>query len=375
MAHGLNNIRNNYEITASKGKLNKNDIQKRMSLINGTVEIEAAAEADLVIEAVFEDMDLKKEIFRKLDLICKKKTILATNTSYLDINEIAAVTKRPESILGLHFFSPANVMRLLEIVRAEKTSTRVLSASLELAKKINKISVVVGVCPGFAANRMYEKRKKESKKLILEGATPSQIDKVIFNFGFPIGPFALFDLVGIDLFWKKGTSTGSTIDERLCEMGRLGLKSGAGYYSYKPGSRKPVPEPQVEKLIIEFSEKKNIKRRKISDEEILQRCIFPIINEGAKILSEGIAFRPSDLDIIWVNGFGWPLYRGGPMFYADITGLDKILSILKKFHQQYGDQWKPAPLIEKLVGMGKGFKDFGVRRESAKASEHSISLT
>lgn len=353
---GLGVIRKNYEITASKKKMTREDVEKRMSLIKGTIFLEDLSDVDIVIEAVFENMDIKKDIFSRLDKICKKDAIMATNTSYLDVNEIAAMTSRPENVLGLHFFSPANVMRLLEIVRAEKTSKTVLATSLAIAEKIRKVAVVVGVCYGFAGNRMFTQREREVQKLILEGALPPQVDKVIYGFGFPMGPLALRDLIGIDLGWSKETSTSSSIKEILCEMGRFGLKSGAGFYKYEKGSRMPIPDPEIEKLIINFSEKKNIQRRKISDEEILQRCIYPIINEGAKILEEKIAVRPSDLDVIWVNGYGWPVYLGGPMFYADLVGLDKILEVLKKFHAEFGDDWKPAPLIEKLVSEGKGFK-------------------
>ncbi len=355
---GLGVIRKNYEITASKGKMSAEDVEKRMSLITGTLSLEDVSDADIVIEAVFENMDIKKEIFSRLDSICKKDAILASNTSYLDINEIAAMTSRQESVLGLHFFSPANVMRLLEIVRAEKISKTVLATSLALARKIKKIAVVVGVCHGFAGNRMFSQRGREADNLILEGALPSQVDKVIFDFGFPMGPFVLKDLIGIDLGWSKETSTGSTIKEILCEMGRFGLKSGSGYYRYEKGSRAPINDPEIDQLIVDFSEKKNIKRGEVSDEEILQRCIYPIVNEGAKILEEKIAVRPSDLDVIWVNGYGWPVYLGGPMFWADMVGLDTILEGLKKFQERFGDVWKPAPLIEKLVREGKGFKDF-----------------
>jgi len=355
---GLGVIRKNYEITSSKGKMSAKDVEKRMSLITGTLSLEDVSDADIVIEAVFENMDIKKDIFTRLDTICKKDAIMATNTSYLNVNEIAAMTSRPENVLGLHFFSPANVMRLLEIVRAEKTSKTVLATSLALARSIKKIAVVVGVCHGFAGNRMFAQREREVGKLILEGAPPPQVDKVIFDFGFPMGPLALRDLIGIDLGWNKETSTSSSIKEVLCEMGRFGLKSGAGFYRYEKGSRMPIPDPEIEKLIVDFSEKQNIKRREITDEEILQRCIYPIINEGAKILEEKIAVRSSDLDVIWVNGYGWPVYLGGPMCWADMVGLETILEGLKKFQERFGDGWKPAPLIEKLVREGKGFKDF-----------------
>ena len=354
---GLGTIRKNYEITAAKGKMTAEDVEKRMGLIKGTVAMEDLADVDLVIEAVFENMDLKKEIFTKLDAICKKDAILATNTSYLDVNEIAAQTQRPESVIGLHFFSPANVMRLLEVVRGAKTAKIVLATSLALAKRIKKIAVVVGVCYGFAGNRMFAQRRRESEKLILEGALPAQVDKVVHDFGFPMGPFQLYDLIGNDLGWSKDTSTSSTIREMLCEQGRFGLKAGKGFYNYDKGGRTPMPAPEVDQLIVDFAKKKGYDRREISDEEILQRCVYPIINEGAKILEEKIAVRPSDLDVIWINGYGWPLYRGGPMFYADLVGLDKILAVMKDFQEKYGDDFKPAALLEKLVQEGKGFKD------------------
>lgn len=354
---GLGTIKKNYDISASKGKMSAEEVDKRMGLIKGTLALEDLADVDLVIEAVFENMELKKEIFRKLDAICKKEAILATNTSYLDVNEIAAQTQRPEMVLGLHFFSPANVMRLLEVVRAAKTSKTVLATSLALAKRIRKIAVVVGVCYGFAGNRMFSQRRRESEKLILEGALPAQVDKVVYEFGFPMGPFVLYDLIGNDLGWSKEASTSSTIRELLCEQGRFGLKAGKGYYNYEKGSRTPLPAPEVDQLIIDFSKKKGYERREISDEEILQRCVYPIINEGAKILEEKIAVRPSDLDVIWVNGYGWPVYRGGPMFYADLVGLDNVLAVMKKFQAQYGDDFKPAALLEQLVREGKGFKD------------------
>ncbi len=352
---GLGVIKKNYDISASKGKMTADDVNTRMGLIKGTTHMENLADVDLVIEAVFENMDLKKEIFSKLDAICKPGAILATNTSYLNVDEIAAMTQRPEYVLGLHFFSPANVMRLLEVVRAAKTSIPVLATAMAIAKKIKKIAVMVGVCHGFAGNRMFSQRRRESEKLILEGALPAQVDKVVYDFGFPMGPFQLYDLIGNDLGWSKETSTGESIRDLICEQGRFGLKASKGYYNYDPGSRAPKPAPEVDQLIVEFSRKKGYKRREISDEEILQRCIYPIINEGAKILEEKIAVRPSDLDVIWINGYGWPLYRGGPMFYADLVGLDKVLAVMKKFQAEHGDDFKPAALLEKLVKEGKKF--------------------
>ncbi len=354
---GLNVIRKNYDISAARGKMKTADVEQCMALITGTLSMEDVARADIVIEAVYENMDLKKEIFSRLDHICGPETIMATNTSYLDVNAIAAKTSRPEHVLGLHFFSPANVMRLLEIVRAEKTSQKVLATSLALAKKINKLPVVVGVCYGFAGNRMFAQRKREADALVLEGALPTQVDKVMVDFGFPMGPFALYDLIGLDLGWRREASTGSTIKERLCEMGRLGQKSGSGYYTYKPGSRTPIADPEIEQLIKDFAQEKHIHQREISDQEIIERCIYPIINEGAKILEEGIAARASDLDVIWVNGYGWPVYRGGPMFYADTIGLDNTLETIKGYQARLGNDWQPAALLEKLVARGQRFQD------------------
>ncbi len=357
LERGMGVIRKNYDISAARGRLTPKEVEERMSLVTGSVSIEEVADADIVIEAVYENMDLKKEIFSKLDRICKQDAILASNTSYLDVNEIADHTSRPESVVGLHFFSPANVMRLLEIVRGKKTSKSVIASSMALAKRINKIAVVVGVCHGFVGNRMFSQRTRETDQLILEGPMPPQVDKVIYDFGFPMGPFVLRDLIGLDIGWRKETSTGSTIREVLCELDRRGQKTGAGYYKYEAGSRIPIWDPEVEKLIFEFSEKNNIPRGEISGKEIIERSIYPIVNEGAKILEEGIANRPSDIDVIWLNGYGWPIYLGGPMFWADQVGLENILVTLKKFQERFGDLWKPAPLLERLVKEGKGFKD------------------
>jgi 3-hydroxyacyl-CoA dehydrogenase len=355
---GIGVIRKNYEISAARGRFTQEQVEERMSLVTGTVSMDDFADVDLVIEAVFENMDLKKDIFSKLDKICKKDAIMASNTSYLDINEIAAQTSRPENVIGLHFFSPANVMRLLEMVRGNKTSKTVIATSLAMAKRIKKVAVVVGVCYGFVGNRMFAQRGRETNNLILEGVKLPQIDKVLFDFGFPMGPFVLRDLIGLDVGWNPKTSSSSTIREILCEQDRRGQKTGAGYYKYEKGNREPIVDPEVEKLIVEFAEKKGIKQRKISDQEIIERSLYPIVNEGAKILEEGIATRASDIDTIWLNGYGWPVYLGGPMFWADMVGLDKILETLKKFQSQFGDDWKPSPLLEKLAKEGKGFKDF-----------------
>jgi len=249
-------------------------------------------------------------------------------------------------------------MRLLEVVRGEKTSRSVIATVMALARRINKIAVPVGVCYGFVGNRMFSQRTREANDLILEGALPPQVDKALYDFGFPMGPFELRDLIGLDVGWSKETSTSSTVQEILCEMDRRGQKTGAGYYKYEKGSRAPIWDPDVEALIIEFSKKKGIKRREISDQEIVERCIYSMINEGAKILDEGIALRASDIDVIWVNGYGWPLYLGGPMYWADTVGLPNILKTVQRFYKEYGDIWKPSPLLEKLASEGKGFKDF-----------------
>jgi 3-hydroxyacyl-CoA dehydrogenase len=356
LERGMGIMRKNYENTAKKGRLTMADVDKRMGLLKGSLEFEALADCDLVIEAVFENMEIKKDVFKKLDGIVKQGAILASNTSYLDIDEIASVTKRPEAVIGLHFFSPANVMRLLEIVRGEKTSKPVIATSMQLAKKIGKVGVLVGVCTGFVGNRMLSQRQREANKLILEGAMPWDVDRVLYDFGFPMGPFAMADLAGLDIGWSKEHSTSSTVREVLCEMGLRGQKNGHGFYDYDE-NRNATPSPVAKKVILEFSEKSQIKRRAISDEEILERCIYPMINEGAKILQEGKALRASDIDVVWLNGYGWPVYRGGPMFYGETIGLPKVLEKMKAFEQKAGADFKPAALLEKLVAEGKKFQD------------------
>ena len=356
---GIEVMRKNYLRGVKRGRLTEADVDVIMGRLTPTLSIEDVADCDLVIEAVFENMDLKKEVFTKLDAIVKEGAILATNSSGLDINSIAAVTKRPEMVLGTHFFSPANIMRLLEVIRAEKTSKKVMATVMALAKRLGKVPVVSGVCPGFIGNRILRQRGVQALKLIFEGSMPWDVDRVIFDFGFPMGPFAMVDLAGVDIGWDAENSQGDkNIHHRLCELDRRGQKTGKGWYNYHPETRFRTTEPLVEKLVLEFSEKMGKTRRKISDEEILQRCIYPMINEGAKILEEGISQRPSDIDVVWVNGYAWPVYRGGPMFYADTVGLDKVLAKLKAFQEQDNDDfWQPAPLIEKLVAEGKGFKD------------------
>jgi 3-hydroxyacyl-CoA dehydrogenase len=345
---GISIIRKNYENTAAKGRITSEQVEERMSLINGQTSIEALNTQDLIIEAVFENMDLKKDIFKQLDNICKEGAILASNTSALDVNEIADVTNRPEDVIGLHFFSPANVMKLLEIVRGEKTSKSVVASSLAVAKRIQKIAAVVGVCPGFVGNRILAQRQREANKLILEGALPWDIDDALFDFGFPMGPFAMSDLAGLDIGWNKETSNGETLRDVLCEAGRLGQKSGKGFYVYDE-NRNKSPDPEVEALIKKFGEERQIQMRDISKEEILERCLYPMINEGFKILEEGMAIRASDIDIVWTNGYGWPVYEGGPMFYGNLVGYDKVLAWLQNAEKELGPEFKPSAYLERVV--------------------------
>jgi 3-hydroxyacyl-CoA dehydrogenase len=357
LERGLGTIRKNYEATAKKGRLTTDEVEARMGRLTGAMDLAALSDCDLIIEAVFELMEIKKEVFTKLDAIAKPGAILASNTSYLDINEIAAVTKRPESVIGLHFFSPANVMRLLEVVRGAKTAKPVVATAMQMAKTIGKVGVLVGVCHGFVGNRMLEARQREAGKLILEGAMPWDVDRVLFDFGMPMGPFAMGDLAGLDLGWVKERSTGSTIRELLCEAGRWGQKTGAGFYDYD-AARKATPSPVVEQLILELSAKQGIARRPIGDQEILERCLYPMINEGVKILEEGIASRASDIDVVWINGYGWPAYRGGPMFYADAVGAKTVLARLQAYQLQFGEDFRPAALLEAVAGSGGRLGDF-----------------
>jgi 3-hydroxyacyl-CoA dehydrogenase len=356
---GLAVVRKNYETTASRGRLTMQDVDKRMALIKGTTDFGAIADADLVIEAVFEEMPIKKEVFAKLDAIAKPDAVLATNTSTLDVNEIASATKRPQSVIGMHFFSPANVMRLLENVRGAKSSPTTIATAMTIGRKINKVPVLVGVCYGFVGNRMLHQRGIQAEKLILEGALPHQVDRVLYDFGFPMGPFAMGDLAGLDVGWRirKGRGVKSPVADRICELGRFGQKTGAGYYKYDE-KRNPTPDPDVEKIIVDVSTEMGITRRPISDEEILQRLLYPMVNEGAKILEEKMALRASDIDVIWVYGYGWPVYRGGPMFWADSIGLKALRDTMLAFQKKTGDAfWTPAPLLSRLADAGKGFLD------------------
>jgi 3-hydroxyacyl-CoA dehydrogenase len=355
---GLGIVRKNYEATASRGRLTAADVEKRVGLIQGTTDWNAVRDADIVIEAVFEEMPVKKEVFAKLDGLAKPDAVLATNTSTLDVDEIAAATKRPESVIGTHFFSPANVMRLLENVRGAKSSKSTVATVMTLGRRINKVPVLVGVCYGFVGNRMLHQRGQQAEKLILEGALPHQVDKVLTDFGFPMGPFAMGDLAGLDVGWRirKGRGVKSPVADRICELGRFGQKTGAGYFKYEKGDRTPIPDPEVEKIIVDVATAQGITRRHVTDEEILQRLLYPMVNEGAKILEEKIAIRASDIDVIWVYGYGWPVYRGGPMFWADQIGLRSVRDTMLAVQKATGDAfWTPAPLLARLADEGKGF--------------------
>ena len=358
LERGLGVVRKNYEATAAKGRLTKDDVEKRTGLIHGTLDFEAVADADLVIEAVFEEMPIKKEVFAKLDRIAKADAVLATNSSTLDVDEIALATRRPESVLGMHFFSPANVMRLLEVVRGARTAKPVIATAMAAGRRIGKVPVLVGVCYGFVGNRMLHQRGAQAERLLLEGALPQEVDKVLSDFGFPMGPFAMGDLAGLDVGWRIRKARGgpAAVADRLCELGRFGQKTGSGFYRYEGGDRTPRPDPEVARMIAEVSTRMGVERRAISDEEILQRLLYPMVNEGAKILEEGLAIRASDIDVIWVYGYGWPVYRGGPMYWADHVGLGALRDRLLEFGKRTGDGfWTPAPLLSRLAEQGKGF--------------------
>jgi len=358
LKRGLGIMQKNYEATAARGGIPADAPAKRMGLIKGVVGLENVKDADLIIEAVFETMAIKKEVFGQLDQHAKPGAVLATNTSYLDINAIAAMTKRPQDVLGMHFFSPANVMKLCEIVRGEKTAPDALMTAVAVAKRIAKVPVVVGVCDGFVGNRMLAARGKQAEKFLFEGALPQQVDAVLTKFGMPMGPFAMGDLAGLDIGWRSRKDRGikSEIADAICEAGRFGQKTGKGYYKYEAGSRSPLPDPEIEKLIEETTAKLGLKRRAISDDEILERLMYPMINEGARILEEKIAARPSDIDVVWLYGYGWPIYRGGPMFYADQVGLKHIADRLSFYAKQTNDpSLEPTPLLKRLADEGKTF--------------------
>ncbi len=361
---GLATIRKNYENTLKKGKLTQEKFDQRVGLISGTLSYEEIGQADIVVEAVFEDMGVKETVFKKLDEVMKQGAILASNTSTLDVNKIADFTKRPQDVVGTHFFSPANVMKLLEIVRGAKTGKDVLATTLALSKKIKKTGVVSGVCDGFIGNRMIEQYSRQAGFLLEEGCLPEQVDKAVEKFGFAMGPFRMGDLAGNDIGWyirkrryvEKPEVTYSKTADLLCEMGRYGQKTGAGWYDYKAGDRKAYPSQVVNDMIIKHSADLGVERRKVSDQEIVERLVFALVNEAAYILEEGIATRASDIDMVYLTGYGFPLFRGGPMFYADTVGLISVVMAMDKYAKgRHGDAWKPAPLLAKLAAEGKTF--------------------
>ncbi len=353
LERGLSVVRKNYERSASRGSIPAEAVEERMALITGSTDKNDFADCDIVIEAVFEDMELKKTIFAELDQICKPGAIMASNTSALDVNEIASATSRPEWVIGMHFFSPANVMKLLENVRGDKSNDTVVASTMAIGKQIGKVCAMVGVCRGFVGNRMLAMRGAEAEKMLMEGATPAQIDSVLHEFGFPMGPFSMSDLAGLDIGWKAEKSTSSTVREVMCESGRRGQKNGRGYYTYDPDTRAATPDPEVEQMIRDFAEARGHEQREVTDQEILERLLYPMVNEGAKILDEGIAIRGSDVDVVWVNGYGWPMYRGGPMFWADSVGLAEIVDKIKDYGERLGGaHWGLSPLLERLAADG-----------------------
>ncbi|MFP6805647.1 MAG: 3-hydroxyacyl-CoA dehydrogenase NAD-binding domain-containing protein [Pseudomonadales bacterium] len=365
LAKGIKVIEGNYARTVSRGRLSQEEMDKRMSLIIATEKFEDLGDADVVIEAVYENLDLKKEIFTQLDKVMKQGALLATNTSGLDVDAIAACTSRPEFVCGMHFFSPANVMRLLEVVKGKDSSPVTLGTAMALGKKLGKVSVVAGNCPGFIGNRMIGGYSRQANLMILEGAMPAQVDKVIYEFGLAMGPFAMADMVGLDLGWRARKMVGGSnevtarIPDELCELDRYGQKNGKGYYQYAEGDRTPRPDSIADEVIERVSKESGYTRREFSDDEILKRCIYPLVNIGAKLLEEGHALRAGDIDTVYVNGYGFPSYVGGPMWFADSQGLEGVLADIERFFEETGDDvWKPSELLKKLVAEGKNFASF-----------------
>jgi 3-hydroxyacyl-CoA dehydrogenase len=359
---GLDRVAANYRATVSRGGLAAGEMERRMGLIQGVTELDAVGAADVVIEAVFEEMELKKRVFADLERVARADAILATNTSTLDVDEIARATSRSRDVLGTHFFSPANVMRLLEIVRGAATSPDALATAVALGRRLGKVPVTVGVCYGFVGNRMLARRSAEAERLLLEGALPQEVDAAVTGFGFPMGPFAMADMAGLDVGWRirKGRGERNEIEDTLCEAGHFGQKTGKGYFRYNAGSRTPLPDPEVERIILDASSRAGVARRAITQEETVERMIFPMINEGARILEEGIATRPSDIDVIWVYGYGWPVWRGGPMYYADRLGLTHLRDRLTLYAERSGDETLlPATRISRLAAEGRGFASSG----------------
>ena len=365
LQRGIGVIRRNYEIQVKRGRMSAEEVESRMQLLTGTTRYEDLGQADVIIEAVYENIDVKVETFEKMEAVAKPGAILASNTSGLDIDRMAAATSRPQSVIGLHFFSPANVMKLLEVVRGEATSKETIATAMKLGKSLRKVAVLSGNAPGFIGNRMLAGYTRQAGEIILQGATPYQVDNVMLNFGMPMGPFQMNDLVGLDLGWRARKLAGmqpedvpitARVADKLCEKERFGQKTNRGYYIYPEGSRAGQADPEVVEIVEQTSQELGITRREIDDEEVLKRCLYPLINEGARILEDGIAIRPCDIDVVYINGYGFPEVTGGPMFWADQQGLDNILADIRKFDAEYGGEaWKPAPLLERLVAEGRNF--------------------
>ncbi|MES2327914.1 MAG: 3-hydroxyacyl-CoA dehydrogenase NAD-binding domain-containing protein [Pseudomonadota bacterium] len=351
---GTGVMRKNYEASAAKGRLTTEQVEKAMGLLNPTLNFNSLADCDLIIEAVYENMDVKKEVFGRLDKVAKPGAILASNTSYLDINEIAASISRPGDVVGMHFFSPANVMKLLEVVRGDKTAPDVLLTAMQIGKRVKKVAVVAGVCHGFIGNRMLMPRQVEATKLLLEGASPEQVDRVHVEFGMPMGPFQMADLAGVDIGWHRDPKRIENIRDALCAIDRWGQKKGAGFYDYDE-KRRPSPSSVVQQIIKDFAAKQGVTRREISDQEIIERTLYSMVNEGAKILEEGIAQRASDVDVVWVYGYGWPVYRGGPMFWADTEGAAKIVEGLKRQEERMKPEFSFSKLLLDKAASGERF--------------------
>ena len=365
LERGVETIRRNWASSVARGRMTEAESARHMDLIRPTLSYDDLRGADLLIEAVFEDLAVKKQVFEKMDQVAQADAILATNTSYLDVAAIARFTRRPQDVVGMHFFSPAHVMKLVEIVRTPDTALDVLATVVQLGRRLGKVAVLVGGSDGFVGNRMLAQRTREAHFLLEEGALPEQVDRALYEFGFPMGPFAVGDLSGLDIGWrnrkarahlrKPGVRDSNLLD-KVCEMGRLGQKTGAGWYRYETGSRAPIPDPVIEELILNHSRQAGIERRVIGGQEIIERCLYSMINEGAKILAEGVAARPVDVDMVWLHGYGFPAHRGGPMFYADQIGLDHVLEQIRLFQKRLGaDFWTPAPLLEELASSGQGF--------------------
>ncbi|MGD0976404.1 MAG: 3-hydroxyacyl-CoA dehydrogenase NAD-binding domain-containing protein [Candidatus Korobacteraceae bacterium] len=366
MDRGLSNIQKNYATSVKRGRFTQQFVDERLKLIKPTLSYDDFANVDMVVEAVFEGMAFKKEVFAELDRVCKAGAILATNTSYLDVDEIASATKRPEAVLGMHFFSPANVMKLLEIVRAKAASKEVIATCLQLSKKLGKVGVLAGNCRGFIGNRMFALYRREAQFLVEEGADVQAVDKALVKFGMAMGPLSVADLAGLDISWRmrkefrhqqKPGVRQPLAEDGLCEIGRYGQKTGAGWYKYDE-NRRAIPDPEVPVMVRKWAAAAGIPQREISVEEIVERCIFVMINEGARILEDGIALRAGDIDLVYLNGYGFPNYRGGPMWYADTIGLKKVYARVCEFHKQLGEAWEPAPLLAQLAKEGKTFADY-----------------